>query len=224
VPLISGKDSMSNDCTLTDPPISVPPTLLVSVLGRIADLSRAVTLDVKAPGDLLYILGETGEELGASEFFRLYGEMTRGRAYIGNAVPRVGPEKALELYGALHRAIAEGLVRSCHAPALGGVGIGALRKAFAGELGLEVDLAAVPGDARSDASLLFSESSGRFIVTVDPRLREGFEAALGGRIFARIGTVTAERRVRIRGREGSVIVDRDLAELKQAWKERLGGL
>ncbi|MBN2551249.1 MAG: phosphoribosylformylglycinamidine synthase subunit PurS, partial [Spirochaetales bacterium] len=84
VPLISGKDSMSNDCTLTDPPISVPPTLLVSVLGRLPDLGAAVTLDLKAPGDLLYILGGTDEELGASEFYRYYGESTRAAAYIGN--------------------------------------------------------------------------------------------------------------------------------------------
>jgi phosphoribosylformylglycinamidine synthase len=224
VPLISGKDSMSNDCTLTDPPISVPPTLLVSVLGRIADLSRAVTLDLKAPGDLLYVLGETREELGGSEFFRFFGETTRGRAYVGNAVPRVEAGKAMDLYGALHRAVNEGMVRSCHAPALGGLGVGLLRKAFGGELGVEVDLGAVPGDARSDSALLFSESSGRFLVTVAPEAGEDFEAALAGLIRARIGSITEQRRVRIRGRGGGLIVDRDLAELKRAWKERLGGL
>jgi phosphoribosylformylglycinamidine synthase II len=224
VPLISGKDSMSNDCTLTDPPISVPPTLLVSVLGRLPEVSRAVTLDLKEPGDLLYVLGETGEELGGSEFYRYYGETTRGRAYIGNGVPRVDAEKARGLYAALHAAMTKRLVRSCHAPAMGGLAVALLRKAFAGELGLEADLALVPGDAAADASLLFSESNGRFAVTVSPEKRQAFEESMAAHPFARIGTVTEEKRLRIRGRAGGVILDRDLPALKAAWKERLRGL
>jgi phosphoribosylformylglycinamidine (FGAM) synthase-like enzyme len=224
VPLISGKDSMSNDCTLTDPPISVPPTLLVSVLGRLADLSRAVTLDLKAPGDLLYLLGETREELGGSEFYRCYGEANRGRAYIGNSVPRVDAARASAMYGALHRAMAGGLVRSCHAPSLGGLAVALLRKAFAGEFGLEVDLAAVHGDARSEVARLFSESNGRLLVTVAPDLRGSFEAALDGNCYARIGTVIRDERIRIRGANSRWIVDRPLMPLKRAWKERLHGL
>jgi phosphoribosylformylglycinamidine (FGAM) synthase-like enzyme len=224
VPLISGKDSMSNDCTLTDPPISVPPTLLVSVLGRISDLGRAVTLDLKAPGDALYLVGDTREELGGSEFFRFYGQTTRGRAYIGNAVPRVDAVKGISMYRALHRAITGGLVRSSHAPGLGGLAVAALRKAFAGELGLEVDLAAFPGDAATDAALLFSESSCRFLVTVAPQARGAFEQALSGSSCACIGTVTEEKRIRIRGLDGRLIVDRALPVLKAAWKEGLRGL
>jgi phosphoribosylformylglycinamidine synthase II len=221
VPLISGKDSMSNDCTLTDPPISVPPTLLVSVLGRLADLSRAVTLDLKAPGDSLYIIGDTREELGGSEFYRFYGENTRGRAYIGNAVPRVDAAGAMGTYRTLHRAMAEGLVRSCHAPGLGGLAVALMRKAFAGELGLDIDLEAVPGSARSEASLLFSESNGRFVVTVAVEAEGKFQEALGGHSIARIGTVAEDPRIRIRGRNGRLILDRPLMPLKQVWKERL---
>ena len=224
VPLISGKDSMSNDCTLTDPPISVPPTLLISVLGRISDLSRAVTLDLKAPGDALYILGDTREELGGSEFYRLYGQMKRGRAYIGNAVPRVDAAKARGMYRALHRAMAEGLVRSCHAPGLGGLAVAVLRKAFAGELGVEVDLGAIPGDAASAVSLLFSESSCRFLVTVAPQAQRAFAESLSGQSCARIGTVTEAQQLRIRGRDGRLIVERDLPALKKVWKERLHGI
>jgi phosphoribosylformylglycinamidine synthase len=224
VPLISGKDSMSNDCTLTDPPISVPPTLLVSVLGRIPDLSRAVTLDLKAPGDVLYVLGETRAELGGSEFYRFYGEMSRGKPYIGNAVPRVDAAEAMGCYRALHRAMADGLVRSCHSPGLGGLAVALTRKAFAGELGLEIDLAALPGDAGTDAALLFSESNGRFLVTVAPQARQAFEQALHGQGCARIGRVAEDEQIRIRGRDGRWIVERSLPALKRAWKERLHGL
>jgi phosphoribosylformylglycinamidine synthase II len=221
VPLISGKDSMSNDCTLTDPPISVPPTLLLSVLGRISNLSRAVTLDLKAPGDGLYILGDTREELGGSEFYRFYGQKTRGRVYVGNAVPRVDAAGALDMYRRLHRVMQKGLVRSCHAPGLGGLAVALARKAFAGELGLEIDLAAVPGGVESDASLLFSESNGRFVVTVARQAQRDFERALSSNSCALIGTVTETGRMRIRGRDGSLIVDRPLLPLKQVWKERL---
>jgi len=223
-PLISGKDSMSNDCTLTDPPISVPPTLLVSVIGRLDDLSQAVTLDLKAPGDLLYILGDTHEELGGSEFYRYFGEKTRGRAFIGNSLPKVKGREARVLYRCLHRAIRNGQVRSCHTPALGGLGAALLRKAFAGELGLEVDLTRVPGDASSDAGLLYSESNSRFLVSVAPNRRGDFEDSMKGQSCTLIGTVLEQQRLRIRGRSGEVIVDRPLPALKQAWKETLNGL
>jgi phosphoribosylformylglycinamidine (FGAM) synthase-like enzyme len=219
---------MSNDCTLTDPPISVPPTLLVSVLGKLEELSRAVTLDLKAPGDLLYVLGDTKGELGGSEFYRCYGETSRGRAYIGNVVPRVDAARAQELYGVLHLAMGQGLVRSCHAPALGGLAVALLRKAFAAELGLEVDLAAVPAGnsdkGLGDAALLFSESNGRFLVTVAPGKRREFEAILDGRPHACIGSVLEEQRLRVRGCSGALIVDRVLPDLKLIWKERLHGL
>lgn len=224
VPLISGKDSMSNDCTLIDPPISVPPTLLVSVIGKLDDLSKAVTLDLKAPGDLLYILGDTHEELGGSEFYRYFGEKIRGRAFIGNSVPKVNGREAQALYRSLHRAIRHGQVRSCHTPALGGLGVALLRKAFAGELGLEVDLAGVPGDASCDMALLYAESNSRFLVSVAPNKRGDFEESLRGHSCTCIGAVREQQRLRIRGRSGAVIVDRPLPALKQAWKETLNGL
>ena len=224
VPLISGKDSMSNDCTLTDPPISVPPTLLVSVLGRVPHLNRAVTLDLKAPGDLLYIFGDTREELGGSELYRYYGERTRGRAYVGNTVPRVDAKAALKLYRAVHRAMQRGVLRSCHAPAMGGLAAALLRKSFAGELGVEVDLAAVPAAAGSDAAVLFAESNGRLLATTSPENRGELEACMKGCSFACIGTVLQQPEIRIRGRSAEMLTECGLAELKGAWKERTRGL
>jgi phosphoribosylformylglycinamidine synthase len=215
---------MSNDCTLTDPPISVPPSLLVSVIGKLDDLSRAVTLDLKAPGDLLYILGDTHEELGGSEFFRYFGEKTRGRAFIGNSVPKVNGRQARALYRSLHQAIRHGQLRSCHTPALGGLGAALLRKAFAGELGLEVDLAKAPGDVSSDVGLLYSESNCRFLVSVAPNKRGDFEQSMKGQSCSCIGIVLEQQRLRIRGRSGAVIVDRPLPALKRAWKETSNGL
>ena len=219
VPLISGKDSMSNDCTLTDPPISVPPTLLVSVVGRLQDVAAAVTPDPKRPGDLLYALGETHEELGGSELYRYYGQKSRGRAYIGNGVPRVDAPKALELYRRLHAAMARGLVRSCHTPALGGLAAALARKALAGGWGLELDLALVPGSAGRDEALLYSESNSRFLVTVAPERAASFEGALSGCVLARAGRVRRDRLLVVRGLAGRPIIRQEVESLRRAWKE-----
>jgi phosphoribosylformylglycinamidine synthase len=221
LPLISGKDSMFNDCTLTDPPISIPPTLLVSVLGRLEDVRQAVTLDPKSPGDLLYLLGETRRELGASEFYRYYGEKTRGRAYVGGAVPVLDGPAARELYARLHQAMLRGLVRSCHTPALGGLAAALARKALAGGWGLEVDLAAVPGDPGDDVGALYSESNSRFLVTVAPADAQAFEQAMNGSVCARIGEVSSGSRLVLRGREGKLIARESLQVLRRRWKERL---
>jgi phosphoribosylformylglycinamidine synthase II len=222
VPLISGKDSMSNDCTLTSPPISVPPTLLVSVVSRIADVSCALTLDVKQAGDSIYALGETNAELGASEFLRAYGEMTRGEAYVGEGVPRLDTELSRRLYARLHKAAGLRLLRSAHALALGGLAAGLARKTMAGRLGADIDLAAVPGRAAEDADILYSESNGRLLVTVSPSRQEEFESLMAGLPCALIGKVRADETLRIRGREGGEIIALPLTEMLAAWKFTLG--
>ena len=96
--------------------IAIPPTLLFSIIGSIDDVRKAVTMDVKQAGDLVYVLGTTKNELGASEYFAMQGA-------IGNSVPRVDAAEALKLYRALSSAIGQGLVRSCHDCSDGGLGI-----------------------------------------------------------------------------------------------------
>jgi len=182
----------------------------------------AVTVDPKSPGDLLYLLGETHEELGASEFYRYYGEKTRGRAFVGNGVPRVDAARARVLYERLHAAMRRGLVRSCHTPALGGLAVALARKALAGGCGLEVDLAVVPGGAGDDITVLYSESNSRFLVTIAPGDATAFERLLEGSAWARIGVVTSGSRLLLRGRDGGLIARENLQTLRRRWKERLG--
>ncbi|MCE5283144.1 MAG: phosphoribosylformylglycinamidine synthase [Deltaproteobacteria bacterium] len=215
VPCISGKDSMKNDYQIGDLRISIPPTLLFSTLGKIADVRRAVTMDVKKPGDIVYVLGKTYKELGGSEWY------AQNRA-IGNSVPRVRPGTALPLYRALEKAIQKGLVASCHDCSDGGMAVALAETAFAGGLGIEIDLAAVPTEERlRNDEILFSESQSRFVVTVSPGNREAFEAILAGHVFARIGTVQPEEVLAINGLEGKRICDAKLTELKAAWLKPL---
>ena len=102
---------MKNDYHVGDTKISVPPTLLFSVIA-LPDVRRAVTMDVKQPGDLVFVLGETRAELGGSEYYAMHGA-------IGNRVPHVAAARARVLYEALSQAIQRGLVSACHAPSDG---------------------------------------------------------------------------------------------------------
>ncbi|MHB9096844.1 MAG: AIR synthase-related protein [Syntrophales bacterium] len=215
VPCISGKDSMKNDYQIGEVRISIPPTLLFSTLGKMEDVRKAVTMDVKKAGDLVYVLGKTFRELGGSEWYALHDA-------VGNDVPKVHPKEARTLYEGLHRAMAAGLVASCHDCSDGGLAVALAETAFAGGLGLEVDLRVVPaeGIARNDDTL-FSESQSRFVVTIRPASREAFEAELAGCTFARIGTVIPAGVLRVDGLGGTRIIEEELSALKAAWQKPL---
>jgi phosphoribosylformylglycinamidine synthase len=134
----------------------------------------------------------------------------------------VNAVSAKALYEALHRAIMAGLVASCHDCSDGGLGVALAETAFAGGLGLAVDLKAVPaeGIGRND-ELLFSESQSRFVTTIRPEAQEAFEAAFAGSVFARIGEVIPDGVLRIDGMGGNRIIEEGLAALKAAWQKTL---
>jgi phosphoribosylformylglycinamidine synthase len=215
VPCISGKDSMKNDYSIGDTKISIPPTLLFSTIGKIADVRKCVTMDAKTAGHLVYCLGKTFRELGASEWYALHGA-------IGNQVPRVDVKTAKALYTALSHAINDGLVASCHDCSDGGLGIALAESCFAGGLGMTVDLACAPADGiERDDELLFSESQSRFIVTVAPDKQEAFEATLEGCVWGQIGTVEARPVLTVNGLAGSRIMEASLDDLKAVWQKPL---
>ena len=93
-PFISGKDSLNNEFSYVDASgerqtIAIPPSLLVSAIGQIDDVAHAVTMDLKSPGNLLYLVGETKDELGGSHFGIVSGisggPSTKGRSGRGSA-------------------------------------------------------------------------------------------------------------------------------------------
>ena len=189
VPCISGKDSMKNDSTLGGRKISIPPTVLFSTIARMPDVSKAVTLDAKRYGDLVYVIGLTKRELGGSEFFALLDAT-------GNDVPKVDPAAALALYRAVGAATAAGLCHSLHTPALGGLGVAFAKIAIGGNLGLDLDLHKLPADpGLSVAERLFSESNSRFVATIAEENRDRFEALLAGLPAACVGQVTLPRKL-----------------------------
>jgi phosphoribosylformylglycinamidine synthase len=218
IPLISGKDSMKNDFHDGATKISIPPTILFSVIGRIEDVRKAVTMDVKRSGDLVYLLGKTGAELGGSEYYAMNGT-------IGNRVPMVDTARAYCRYRAYHEVVLAGVIASCHDLSDGGLAVAAAESAFAGGCGMALDLGRVlwKGEIseKNDTTLLFAESASRHLVTVHPENRQRFEEIMTGNCFASIGIVTDEPELAITGLAGSMVIKAGLVELKEAWQKTL---
>jgi phosphoribosylformylglycinamidine synthase subunit PurSL len=214
-PFVSGKDSLNNEYTQGKQHISIPHTLLISAMGVMEDADKAVSMDFKKPGDLIYLLGETSDELGGSEYYALHHEL-------GANVPRVNPQAARVLMESLSRATARGLVRACHDLSEGGLGVALAEMSFAGGLGAEVNLARVPfcGQTARDDTLLFSESNSRFLAEVEPGQQAEFEKTIGG-ACALIGRVTPEAMLRVTGLKGGQAVSLSIAALKESWQAPL---
>jgi phosphoribosylformylglycinamidine synthase subunit PurSL len=215
IPLISGKDSMKNDTLIGGTRISIPPTVLISALGKMDDVRKAVTMDAKRPGDLVYLLGETFEELGGSEYYA-------ARGGIGNRAPKVNAEKARTLYRRIYQAIHQGMLRSCHDCSDGGLGVALAEVAFAGGFGMEIDLRKVPQSGiRREDFLLFSESQSRLVVTVEPSKKETFETFIAGSLYGQIGRVSKDETLRILGLTGKTVIEAKISDLKEAWQKPL---
>jgi phosphoribosylformylglycinamidine synthase len=221
-PFISGKDSLNNEYRdAAGQRTPIPPTLLITALALAPDVRRAATMDLKEPGNYVYLVGETRDELAGSHY---QGLGTRDWGLGGtnpqSQVPKVDLEIAPRLFAALHGAIASGLVRACHDLSEGGLGVAAAEMAFAGERGLRLSLGAAPRPAGldDDATLLFSESPSRFLAEVRPADAPAFEAALAGLPFARAGEVTDAAELVVVGVAGGEALRAGLAELKAAWQ------
>jgi phosphoribosylformylglycinamidine synthase II len=226
-PFVSGKDSLNNeyrDANGARTPI--PPTLLITALALVPDVRRAVTMDLKEPGNAVYLVGETRDELGGGhilDFGLPISDRSSPKSKIQNpksTVPKVDLETAPRIMAAVHMAINSGLVRACHDLSEGGLGVAAAEMAIAGALGLRLDLSAAPRTPGldDDATLLFAESPSRFLVELRPADALAFEAALAGLPCARIGEVTAAPELVIGGTAGGQALRADVVELKAAWQ------
>ena len=212
-PFISGKDSLYNESPLGP----VTPTLLITAIGIIPNIQFTTSMDLKAPGNLLYIIGDTFKELGGSEYYKLKG-------HLGATVPKVKGAKAKRTFRAVTKAIDLGVIKSCHDLSEGGLAVAAAEMAFAGGYGLELDLGKVPGKAleRNDF-VLFSESNSRLLIEVAEKDRKEFEALMKGKNCAKIGRVTEDKKLLIHGLNQTIVVDASLAELRRSWKRTLSG-
>jgi len=211
-PFISGKDSLYNESPLGP----VTPTLLITALGIVPDIRSAVSMDVKAPNNLIYMVGKTFKELGGSEYYKLKG-------FLGKTVPKVQPNQARKTFEAITEAIDLGLVRACHDSSEGGLAVAAAEMAFAGGWGMELDLRKVPREnVNRNDFVLFSESNSRFLIEVSEKAKQDFEALMNGKVCAEIGRVTKTPRLCVHGLNGEVVVEASVCNLLASWKRPLG--
>ncbi|MEM6980076.1 MAG: phosphoribosylformylglycinamidine synthase subunit PurL [Planctomycetota bacterium] len=217
-PFISGKDSLNNEFSTFDEAgtkqtIAIPPSLLISAMGQIDDVSHAVTMDLKTPGNRLYLIGKTQREFGGSHFGLV-------RDCRGGDVPRVNGEMAKAIFAAVHHAISKRWIRSAHDCSEGGLAVTLAEMAMAGGLGMELNLAsALNGTNGLNATeLCFAESNSRFVVEVPATYASVFEAHFDSKdlpLFD-LGTVTEDDQLTIANGDESVM-QISVSAVKSTW-------
>jgi phosphoribosylformylglycinamidine synthase II len=220
IPLLSGKDSMYVDGLLPGAfgemhRVSGLPTLWFTAVSVLPDLRRALTLDWKAPGDRVYLLGETRGELGGSEFYEMLG-------YVGLSVPEVRVEEFLPYYRLLEEAMRAELLASCHGLYRGGLGVHLALSSLAPGLGVEVDLSKVAPGSPAHAAL-YAESAGRFLISVAPEHQNRLEQLFQGQPLDLLGEVRGDQTLKIT-RHGRTLIKTPLETLQAAWQGRFGNL
>jgi phosphoribosylformylglycinamidine synthase len=191
-PFISGKDSMKNDYKIGDHKVSVLPTILISAIGMVPDIRRCVTSEFKCPGDGIYVLGATRKELGQSLYHRLYGGCSQ-------RVPEVDCSSNLELYRLYHALAIKGLLASGHDLSEGGLAVSIMESCLGSGFGASLELSrCIEESGLSVEELLFSESAGRFVVSVDPEKEQVMHSIAADAAVVKIGTVTENGKLEIR--------------------------
>jgi len=223
LPCISGKDSMKNDATLHGEKISIPPTILFSLIGNHSDVRKAVSSDFKSVGDRVYLCGETHQELGASELAYLLRDESNDESGIGGQVPEIDAERNLAMYRALTTAMSEGLVASAHDCSDGGLSAAVAECCFGSDSGATIDLTPMMSGGDIDSwGALFGESLGRIVVSVESKHCEAFEAAMGSHACHALGTVEAGDQITFK-KGDEAILSASMAALRAAWKGTLDG-
>jgi phosphoribosylformylglycinamidine synthase len=215
-PFISGKDSLYNEFAVHGESISIPGTILISAIAVMDDTAKAVSMYAKEASDLIYIVGETQDELGGSHYFDLFKAL-------GNNVPKVNAARAKRIFEALSLACEKGLVRAMHDCSEGGLGVAAAEMAFSGGLGMDIFLSEVPyakGKVRNDF-ILFSESNSRFIVEVAKKDQKDFEKILKGLPFGLLGCLNNSKSLKAYGLNDDLVLKADIKDLKEAWQKPL---
>jgi len=212
-PFISGKDSLYNVYQAEGRTFSIPPTLVITAIGIIPDVRKAVTTDFKRSGNYIYILGFTFDELGGSAFYY-------NKGIKGGKVPTVHPERAKQIYERVIKAIDRGLIKACHDCSEGGLAVALAEMCIGGNCGAEINLEKVPTNLSKGYKILFSESNSRFLVEVAQGYEKEFDHVMRGITYAKIGYVTSEKVLKIKHGK-SIIIEAFLNDMVRAWKNPL---
>lgn len=217
MPFVSGKDSLSSTYQSEKEIIKIPPTVCISAFAPVDMIDMTVSSDLKDVGNLIYIIGQTNKELGASAYFKLFGKL-------GNSVPKVNINQAKKTFFALHRAMSRKIIESCHDCSEGGLAVAVAEMCFGGEMGMKLSLDQIPCSSslkRADF-ILFSESNSRFIVEVKPDHKQQFETLLKLKDikFGLLGESIKQKQLTI-SLNKKIVIDSKLGVLKKAWQSTM---
>jgi phosphoribosylformylglycinamidine synthase len=207
-PFISGKDSLNNQFTTEDGrTIQIPPTLLISGVGIVPNVDRCVTMDAKRAGNALLLVGRTHGRMGGSH-----------RLMIGSldgcdtTLPQVDLKEGPIVARAVAACIREGLVCSAHDCSEGGVLVAAAEMAFGGDLGVKIDLQAMPCTGLlSPHARAFAEDPSRYLLEVSDTNLARVRSMLGSLPNAVLGRFDDSGHVSVAGESMSI------KELREAW-------
>ncbi len=189
-PFISGKDSFNNEFLGSDGNRhAIPPTLLISGLGLLEDYRDAVSMDLKAPDDAIYLVGVFDPTFGGSHYSKV---CPPGIEPPAEGVPSLHPFTRL-VYRQLHTAMRRNQVKACHDLSEGGLAVSAAEMCIGGQLGLDLDLCSF--QYLDLPHILFGETTGCLLVEVPLESQLDFLAAFNRLPCRRIGTVTVDRRL-----------------------------
>ncbi len=171
-------------------------------------------MDIKRLANLLFIVGETKNELGGSHYYKIHGAL-------GANVPTVDLQIAPRIAKKISEAIKNGLIESCHDCSEGGLAVALAEMAFAGGFGITADLRGLPksDDCLRTDTQLFSESTSRYIVEIEPDKFNDFAKIMLNLPFGHIGKVIDEQKLIIKAQNGQEVINADLDSLKQAWQK-----
>ena len=186
---------------------------MVSSIGVIENVQQSCSIDFKVPGDLVYVIGETKDECGGSEFYNLYGE-------IGSKSPKVDAKHARKLYEKMYEMHTSEMFSACSSIEKGGLLTTIAKMSIAGCRGVEIDLTNIPGEDLPFEKKCYSESQMRFIVSIDPAKQETFENGLQGFSVKKIGEVKGDNTFVVKDDE--TIISTTVEELDMRYKQRFG--
>ena len=195
-PFISGKDSMYNDFNGYDKKnnkvkISIPPTLLISSIGIIKSYKELLTIVPQTTGDFVYVIGRTGNEMGGSEFTKVFGLKNCN-------VPKVYKESAKENYNNFIKANRDRLISSAISVGIGGLAVALSKMSIASQKGLKINFSninTINNNETDDNHILFSESQSRIVVTVNSLKKNKFESYFKKNQLSLIGRVIKNKKI-----------------------------
>ncbi len=203
-PFVSGKDSLNNQFTCEDGSvIAIPPTLLITALGIVPDVRRCVTMFAKQPGNALLLVSPSSE-----------------------INPHVDLKAGPLCARSVAKLIADQRIASAHDCSEGGLLVAAAEMAFAGRIGLDLDLEAMLAGQRQRLSLdeaCFTEAPSRYLLEIAPEnLGPAIEQLRAAGIhFAQIGTFAKHNHLTLRSPEAGRLLDAPLDDLRNAWLKPL---